>query len=94
MEEQSHLAGMAAGIGIFGGEGARGNPIFLVLGVGFLAYAFYYAIRERKKPKAQREQEYRRRNERFVENVNRGQRMMRDEDASSSQKEDETDAAT
>jgi hypothetical protein len=69
----------AAAINIFG-INAGASPIYLVLGVLLVGYGIWMVVKDRKKPKAKREAERDRYNDRFLNNINRNDSIMRGDD--------------
>ncbi len=74
----NRVSQMSAGLFLFS-EGTEGNPLYLILGIAFLVGGVWYALREKKKSKEQREYERKQLSKRFLDNVNRNQDAMSDQ---------------
>ncbi len=85
--KKSKIQVQAMAAGLFSSDALSGSPLMLVLAIACIGYGVWRLIKDRNKPKSQREQEARRSSQQFIDNINRNEGLIKDiDDPSGEQK--------
>ena len=70
----------AMAAGLFTSDALSGSPLMLILAIACIGYGVWRLIKDKNKPKSQRDQEARRSSQQFIDNINRNEGLIKDID--------------
>ncbi len=73
--DKSNVKLQALAAGLFSTD-MSGSPLFLILAILCIGYGIWKFLQDRKKPKAQRDQEQKRLSQKFIDNLNRNESIL------------------